>query len=100
MAMSPLARFDNVVPMPRAPAVAADPATAAGRWLDLETALAQVEDLFFACCVDYPSDQELARQLKRGCRALEATLVPDTRRHFRCERDCLLARLGFSPRTM
>lgn len=100
MALSPLSAFDNVPAMRQRVEVADDEAAAPRRWLDLDAALAKVEDLFFACCVGYPSDEELERRLKRQCRALEASLAPTARRHFRSERDCLLARLGFSSRSM
>ena len=100
MALSPLVGFENASPrLPRADDHA-DAGSSPRRWLDLDSALAKVEDLFFACCVGYPTDEELERRLKQRCRELEAALPPATRRHFRCERDCLLARLGFSPRPM
>jgi len=99
MALSPLAQFDGAVPLLRTrKEPVAEPASRP--WLDLDSALAKVEDLFFACCVGYPSDEELERRVKRRCRQLEAALPPASRSHFRCERDCVLARLGFSPRPM
>jgi hypothetical protein len=67
------------------------------RLLGLDAALAKVRDLFFVTCMGYPTDEELERQLRAQCTALEARMSPQDARRWRGERDCLLAQLGFRP---
>ena len=67
------------------------------RLLGLDAALAKVRDLFFVTCMGYPTDEELERQLRKQCMALEARMSPQDARRWRGERDCLLAQLGFRP---
>lgn len=73
------------------------PALRRERKLDVDAALAKVRDLFFVTCMGYPTDEELERELRIHCGALEARLSPQDARRWRSERDCLLAQLGFRP---
>ena len=61
----------------------------------VDAALVELQDLFFASCVDYPPDEQLQRRIRKHCHDIEVTLRPEQLRDWRSARDCLLARLGF-----
>lgn len=90
---APVERRLRARPRPAAPAHPTDV-----RALDsagVNAALLKLQDLFFASCIDYPSDEQLQQRMHAHCTAIENRLRPEELRAWRSGRDCLLARLGF-----